>query len=382
MTFENICNLFTIKEPFYGILLSSMKRVEDCSIDTMCVCIDGSVFALHWNPDFVGRFSTAAVMELLKHEVLHVAFNHFTMFSDDEMMAHKNLTNVATDMEVNCWINKNLLQSEGLHPVDNEDFNLASKEGSRFYYRQLIDRIKEDDDSSRSMGVGSTDSHDKWKPMSKDDKFATEARVENMLLSAAEESERSCSSIPSELQSIICLLRAKKAKPVLKWDNILRRMIGNSKSYFTKKSHMRESKRFPEALGVRHANKSNIVVAIDTSASINMKDYVQFMSQIRTLKEHSDFYVLECDTSIRHEYKFKGVIPSAVHGGGGTLFSPVIDWYNKRRKQYECLVYFTDGECDIPNNCPKNMIWVISSGGNTNKNHYPHNCGKVVFIKE
>lgn len=382
MTFESICNLFTIREPYYGILLSSMKRVEDKSVDTMCVCADGHVFSLHWNPDFVNKFSTTAVMELLKHEVLHVAFNHFTLFDNDEMTRHSNLVNVATDMEVNCWINKELLRSEGLNPVDNADFNLASKEGSRFYYRQLIDRIKEDDDSVNSLGVGSIDSHDKWQAVSKDECFEITTRVENLLLSAAEEMEKSCCSIPSEMQSIINLLRTKKAKPVLKWDNILRRMIGSSKSYFTKKSHMRESKRFPGALGVRHANKSNIVVAIDTSASINMKDYTQFMSQIKALKEHADFHVLECDTSIKYEYKFKGLIPSTVHGGGGTLFSPVIDWYNERRKQYECLVYFTDGECNIPNNCPKNMIWVISSGGNTDKNHYPHNCGRVVFIKE
>lgn len=348
----------------------------------MCVCVDGSVFALHWNPDFVNKFSTNAVIELLKHEVLHVAFNHFTLFDDNEMTAHKNLINVATDMEVNCWINKQLLENEGLHPVDNADFNLASKEGSRFYYKQLMDRINEDSDSLDTIGVGSTDSHNEWKPTSKDERFEISTRVKNMLMSAAEEVEKSCSSIPYEMKSIIQLLRTKKAKPVLKWDNILRRMIGNSKSYFTKKSHMRESKRFPGALGTRHANKSNIVVAIDTSASINMKDYAQFMSQIRALKEHADFYVLECDTSIKHEYKFTGVIPVKIHGGGGTMFSPVIDWYNERRKQYECLVYFTDGECNIPNNCPKNMIWVISSDGNSNKEHYPRGCGRVVFIKE
>lgn len=375
--------MFTIREPFYGILFSSMKKVENKSIDTMCVSLDGKVFALHYNPSFIERFSNNAVMELFKHEVLHVAFNHFTIFSDEEMMAHSNLVNLATDMEVNCWINKDLLIKEGAKPVDNNDFNLASKAGSRFYYKQLMDKVNEDDSEfMTNAGLGKIDSHGDWKMVAEQDKFVVDNAINDMLLAAADEVEKSYSSIPSALSSKIQLLRSRKAKPVLRWDNVLRRMIGNSKSEFTKKSHMRESKRFPGFMGKRHMRKSNIVVAIDTSASINMKDYMEFMSQIHSLKEHSDFHVLECDTSIKYEYDFKRNIPTTVHGGGGTSFKPVINWYLERRKKYECLVYFTDGECDIPSNAPSNMIWVISSDGQHNKNHYPANNGRVVFIKK
>ena len=45
-------------------------------------------------------------------------------------------------------------------------------------------------------------------------------------------------------------------------------------------------------------------------------------------------------------------------------------------KDYAALVYFTDGICSIPNNVPRDTIWVITSAGD-HKKKYP---GRTLFI--
>lgn len=69
MDFEKICMMFSMQEPFYGIILSSMERVEDKTVPTIAVGRFGNVFKLYYNPDFIGKFNTDTVLELLKHEV-------------------------------------------------------------------------------------------------------------------------------------------------------------------------------------------------------------------------------------------------------------------------------------------------------------------------
>ena len=81
MEFEKIVMLFTIQEPYYGILLSSMDRIPTDKIPTLGIARSGNVFKLFYNPNFVNQFDVNTVTQLLKHEVLHVAFNHFSIAS-------------------------------------------------------------------------------------------------------------------------------------------------------------------------------------------------------------------------------------------------------------------------------------------------------------
>lgn len=46
-----------------------------------------------------------------------------------------------------------------------------------------------------------------------------------------------------------------------------------------------------------------------------------------------------------------------------TDFNPPVDYYVKHKKEYASLIYFTDGESDLPIRNPSGMVWVISSVG-------------------
>ena len=124
------------------------------------------------------------------------------------------------------------------------------------------------------------------------------------------------------------------------------------------------------------------MIGIDTSGSVSMPEYREFFGQIRTMMQDTTFHVVECDARIQHEYEFNGKIQETLHGGGGTSFQPVIDEYLKNKRQYDALVYFTDGYSSIPKNTPKETLWIISSKGDHTASKYKVNGASVAMIPQ
>ena len=434
--------MFSMQEPFYGIILSSMERVVKPEVGTIAVGRRGNVFKLYYNPDFINQFDVDTILELCRHEVLHLCLNHFTSMKDKEEAGEPHqLCNAAIDLEANCYLNRSKMQKE-VGGVWCEDFGYDKELGSREYFNLLKKKMEDEkqeaqaqqpsqpcnggqggqkqkqkqkqnqgnedtdqnetgdadvsdgsnvpgqgipsdtitDDDCKSLPQG-FDNHSEW-PDCETEQEVQELQqvIDTMLDFAAEEVEKRQGTIPGELTGRIEKIR-KKPKPVADWRRYFRRYLGNEFTELIRKSKKRESRRFPDAAGNRHQRKSHILVAIDTSGSVCMPEYREFFGQIKTLSEKASFHVLECDTVIQHEYDFRGHIPEVLHGHGGTDFSEPIRYFNKHRKDYDALIYFTDGECWIPKDTPKETLWVISSQGDHNRKKYQVNGAKAVFIQ-
>lgn len=440
VSFEKICKIFLIEEPFYGIVLASLRKEENRRIPTMGVAQDGNTFMLAYNPDFIRNLSDDTVIQLLKHEMEHICFDHCFMGKET---GYENedprLFNIACDLECNSYLDRSKMD-KAAGGCWAEDFGWSRNQGTITYYKllktkqqqqqqknqnpakpcnggqggqpqpQSQQQQQDDDDNNGANGDGSdnpsedndknqqqngrgqgqnrreshddpnmTGTHDLWPDMSKEQMERMVRQIESVMVEAAEEVEKDYGTdkIPDSLQMKINKLK-KKPKPVADWRKYCRRFISNEYSYLTKKSRRRESTRFPDMAGSRHQRMSHILVAVDTSGSVSMSEYMEFMGQMRTMRGTVTFDVVECDDLIRHQYRFNGQIPESLHGGGGTDFQPVVDLYNNSNL-YDCLVYFTDGECYIPNDTPKDTLWVISSKGRKN-NDYTKNGAKVLFI--
>ena len=98
--------------------------------------------------------------------------------------------------------------------------------------------------------------------------------------------------------------------------------------------------------------------------------------------------IIECDNEIRRTYKVKSVkdIKERVNIGGGTKFTPVFEYANK--KKLNLLVYFTDGKGEdrlevIPRGYK--VLWVISGRGDKLSLNNPYGAVKKlskVEVKE
>lgn len=442
--FDRLCMMFTMQEPFYGIILQSMIRQEDKMLPTLGVRRSGNCFRMGYNPDFVGRFNVDTNLQILKHEVLHIALDHFGLWdAPPEDDNERFLRNLSADLEVNSYLDRSVMQKEagGVWP---EDFGFAKFEGTREYYRKLKKMMEDNrqqsgkgdpqnkpcnggqsnqpqDQSQRSQtqqddpsqqtqdgqpgqpqsGQGQSqaqieaadkafrdsfktfDGQEEWPDTTIDSLEAEELRqmIDQLLDFAAEETEKSHGSIPSEMVGRIEKIR-KRPRPVTDWKRYFRRYLGNEFTELIRKSKKRESRRFPDAAGNRHRRKSHILVAIDTSGSVSMPEYREFFWQIKTLQQSASFHVVECDTRIAYEYDFNGKQNETLHGGGGTSFQPPVDLFNANRRKYDALVYFTDGYANIPRDTPKETLWVVSSNGDHDRRKYKVNGASVVFIKK
>lgn len=409
MDFEKVCMMFTMQEPYYGILLSSMERRENNRIPTMGVGRSGNVFVLHFNRQFVESLPIETALQALKHETLHVAFNHFSLWDDDKPTKEiQKVRNIAADLEVNSYIDRQALDEKNNREwMFADKFGWENEAGTREYYSRLMQMAQQQQNQNQQQqsgqqgqsGVGGSggsqevpqefldqlneqDDHSMWPQMDEAEQEQMQQVIDDMLEFAADEVEKSCGKIPGEMVGKINAIRnKKKPKPVADWKRYFRRYLGNEFTEFIRKSKKHESRRFPDAAGNRHRRKSHILVAIDTSGSVSMPEYLEFFGQIKTLTQHADFHIVECDTTIRYEYDYRGHPNETLHGHGGTDFQKPIDLFLANRRKYDALVYFTDGYCGIPKNTPKETLWVISSKGDqTDRNKYKVNGASVAFI--
>lgn len=109
---------------------------------------------------------------------------------------------------------------------------------------------------------------------------------------------------------------------------------------------------------------SKLVIAVDTSGSIDEKMLAIFMHNVKYINDVTNQYdaeVIVCDTMIHTVKKLNNLdIDKDIKGGGGTSFIPVFDYVRKNIPETECLIYFTDTYGDFPMKQPNYLtIWAI-----------------------
>ena len=87
-----------LKEPYYGFFLIMLNKLWKKNLPTAGVSKHNINFQLAINPEFWESLSEEHRLGLLKHELLHIAFQHLTTFT---MFSDKKMANIAMDMEIN-----------------------------------------------------------------------------------------------------------------------------------------------------------------------------------------------------------------------------------------------------------------------------------------
>ena len=378
MKLEKAYKKLLIENPFYGLFLLGLSKVIDKSVETSCVRRRGINCELVINPEYWETLDDIQQLNLIQHEIYHIVFQHMFMtpfFKDHEVL------NVAADCEVNSYLQN--LDDTWIVP---SMFNAESKLGTKVYYDIIMSQTpppppQGGGGSNNSNGLPDTkDDHSSWdkefQECSDAEKQLIQNQINSQIKTAAEQTMKMRGTIPAEMQAIVDELFKPKPR-VFDWKAYFRRMLGSIYDINIKKTRRKESIRFPGAAGIKHKKKVSILVAVDTSGSVNDEELKDFFSEITYIyKVGARITILECDAEISANYEYTGKWTGKVHGRGGTDFQPVIDYYRKNIKDYAALVYFTDGECSIPDNVPRDTIWVITSAGD-HKKEYP---GRILFI--
>jgi predicted metal-dependent peptidase len=156
-------------------------------------------------------------------------------------------------------------------------------------------------------------------------------------------------------------------QPQLPWRLLLARyMTAIARDDF---SYMRPSRREGEyILPSLRSNQVELVVAFDSSGSIQDHEMGEFLSEINALKGQMRARVtlLACDSAIAegapwiYEPWENFQLPAKITGGGGTSFEPVFEWISEQAIRPDLLVYFTDAEGAFPKHAPHYpVIWLV-----------------------
>lgn len=120
------------------------------------------------------------------------------------------------------------------------------------------------------------------------------------------------------------------------------------------------------ALPSIYGEELKIIVAVDTSASIEDELLKLFLSELYEIMQVFTHYVIElieCDASIQNIQRLTPMesLEPTLKGGGGTDFTPVFDYIENMNEDFRFLIYFTDGKGKYPKYQPLiDTLWVMN----------------------
>lgn len=373
--------------PFYGgVLLSLQKEINNRKTKTACVGLNGIMYKMSFNSDFFDSLSLDHRRGLLLHELGHIIYFHLTDYT--HLTDHK-IANIAMDVYINQTIPDDLLPPKAC--VWNKYKNLKKGKSTNWYYEQLVENKKNGDDKAlenmlSAMGDGDGDGNGDGnnQPDEADDgqggtmlvpdhnwdevQEASDAtqkmlkkNTEVLMRDIVKTLKSQPGTIPGDIQDLLDRLEVIEP-PKFNWRKFMRTFVGTSTKTWVTKTRRKKSKRFPDMQGSKEKYFSNILVAIDTSLSVDDEDVQEFRNELHHMhKTGHDIDIVLCDTHIRSQFRFNPRKPMKIEGRGGTEFQPVIDLYRNNLKKYSCLIYLTDGECGPPENARGNILWVHAS---------------------
>jgi predicted metal-dependent peptidase len=333
-----------LHQPFYGVLLSMTDFVQEDSIPTMAT--DGS--KVFYNPEFTMKITDEEAQGVLLHEISHCIYLHCTQKRRLNRAHHR--WNVATDYAINLEIkNMGYKLPQGVL-LDDKYRDLAAE--------QIYDKLPEDcsDKQTFDIHIESSDSSD-WDDM--EDKIVT---AYEMTKDAKHRGD-----IPSGVKRWIDKMRKSKVR----WERVFHQYIGQALAR-DDYSYTRVNKRF---LGqdiylpdLRSHTLGKVVVAIDTSGSIDKEQLAQFAAEIHKISGLiSELTVITCDAEV-HEvikiHQFQNFMNKLkFKGGGGTSHLPVFAKIKEMHLEPELFVGLSDLFSDL-DQCKKPnypVLWVSTS---------------------
>lgn len=405
-----------LKEPFFGHFFTGI--LKDVSEQTESISLSMSrkeMLKLVVNQNYWrGPLTTPDPEETkllrygaIKHQILHLVLKHMMRVHE---FGNKRLFHLASDLSANQYINKNELTEDAITLDMFPDFKLERQQSIDYYYKQLageLDNIEscksckgEDGEESEDSQDGEDgegddeededdpnlnpsqnqlqklmndmknihiEQHKMWEQverMTNAERKMLDAFINDAIINTMNRvKNKNYGNLPAGLQQYIDLL-LESLKPNVNWRRVLRLFAASSSRTYLKNTIRKPSKRYGTTPGIKIKRKQKLLVAIDTSGSVQDDELREFFGEIYHIwKLGAEIFIVECDTDIHNKYPYKGVPPNVISGRGGTDFNAPIYFANDDYIP-DAIVYFTDGYGGTPEVHPRMpILWMITGQG-------------------
>jgi len=381
---SKVAKQLMLKEPFYGVFLSTLNKRIGTNTPTAGVCLNNINYELIINEEFWNSLDNDnKKIGLLKHELLHICFNHLI---DRENYPDHILHNMAADIEINQYIDPQYYPTDSLLlPSSFPELTLLAKAGTKYYYDTLL-KAKQNNTSPTLNSMLDDDFHLTWgefESLSEADKKLIKAQIDHQIKSIIEsQADKGRGFVPNELKDYIDSLFAI-TPPSYDWKSYFRRFFSSSSKTYTKKTRRKLNKRFIENPALKIKPKKNVLVGIDTSGSVGKEETIEFFNELHHMhKTGVSITIAEGDAKVHKVYEYKGKPPETITGRGGTEMNVFIDYFNKN-PQYNSLIIFTDGYIDERTlSSFKPILTVLTSNGEKLETVIENKWGNVIKMNK
>ena len=364
---DEVIKSLYLEAPFFGVVLNGITRKFSDQIPTACVTMNKELLVNH---DFWKTLDKDQQKAVLKHEILHLAFLHFSRFylQFKEGQSEAKIANIATD----CAINQHLENLPGecitLDFVRKmcENPDLEAMQSAEYYYKALVDRRDEieermeNDPEFKEMMEKLMDGHGESVQQSENangtQDSVAEAQMRKLLDKAKQEQQKferkagvmAGGGLSSFLPSYVQIDRNV-------WKRAINKCIGSTPKAETFEVYNRPNRRNANSLyGKKHKIESNrLYVGLDTSGSITDEEISKFIGHInKAIKSEGVICdIIYCDAVIQKvDLGVKKISPRKgleVVGRGGTDLTHIQDYITEREHGKKSrLVLLTDGYTD------------------------------------
>lgn len=334
--------------PFFGVLsmhLLEVDATDDPAITTMAT--DGK--HLWYDSKFVLSLSKAEMVFVLAHEVMHNALEHHIR------RQHRNpgLWNVACDFAINLELVKAEVGKMPKVGLIDEQFDGMSAEEIYRLLQNEIDQngytmaggVRIEPEPGPDLG-GCGGTKDACTPGDEaainHARAELQAQVRGAAMSAA---GAQAGSLPGSIQRLIDRL----LQPKVDWRAVLRRFIDGvaTRDYSWAAPNRRLIPHRIITPSLVSDSISHLVVAVDTSGSINDEILNAFAAEISGAFGDGAvdrMSVIYADAKVQHAEEFEAGDELALHpkGGGGTAFSDTFKFIRDRYQTGVACIYLTD----------------------------------------
>lgn len=347
---------------FYATMISACKIIfTRAEVPTAGVSYHINKYYLYINPDFFNKQPVEIQLGILKHEMLHILYNHV---SRKQTRVHTTF-NYATDCAINQQIIQSHLTAGCITPKSLSEMvgkTIPVDKSGEQYYEMIKDDIKDDSECSGDCngGEGSDSScgngkectcghedgngyHGKWEEATGNEdirKDVTRRMVEKSMRVAKQRG-----TVPSNADE---WLDSFTNKPQISWRQELKKITGNKrcgKRGTILKRNRRQRDR-PDLRGSKTNRTFTVVAVADISGSMSNEQIMTGLTEIHEICKitNSELVLIQVDTQIHGVEKFsKNTKLFNRKGCGGTVMSPAMTYIKENNIECDVCVLITDG---------------------------------------
>lgn len=388
-------NIFLMKHKevawYSGFLMMGESRVDDnCST----AYTDGVNKV--YGRNFIDGLTKEEVNGLVLHECMHIVLRHpihgRRLFEEDAKTANQAADYVVNSIILNLKDTQNIrLPESRLYDPKYTNMTLVEVYNDLRKKQQQQEQEQQQDGSGGSQGEPSSggsssdgqqgkplDEHDFSKPMTPEEMKQANEDADRALREGALLAGRLGLDLPRAITDLM--------QPAVDWRAVLRDFVmaqARGKDEMTwrqfNRRHLANDLLLPTSI---NETMGELVVAIDTSASISQQQINEFASELVSICDTvtpESLRVLWWDTMVHGEQQFTEYsnLQSALkpQGHGGTRVSCVSEYIAKQRISPEAVIVFTDGylESEIKWQVSAPTLWLV-----TENKHFAPPTGTVV----